>query len=389
MKHRWIALLLAPVIANALVGCASRKPLDAPTASTSFTAELRALENRFAPDYHLAVYDVSFKSQGNEIILSGEVDREEARRETVRAAERTGAKVNDRIRVLPDAEFAGTNYGIICLSVANGREETDHQAELGTQMVMGEVVRALKRNGRWLLVQSHDQYLSWLESGSVKPCTREEADAWERSPLLLITANDGVITESPSDTDVHPISDVVKPGRVKRIGETGDWFKVQLPDGRTGYLSKNFATDYASWRKACQPTPENIERTAQQFLGRPYLWGANTPRGMDCSGFTKLTFFLNGIELNRNASQQARQGVEVPLDRDYSKLKKGDLLFFGFEGREGRRGRVSHVGIYLGDKLFIQSSQRVRISSLDPDSPIADPAHLRNLIAARRVLPQN
>ena len=92
----------------------------------------------------------------------------------------------------------------------------------------------------------------------------------------------------------------------------------------------------------------------------------------------------------------------MPIDPDLSQLKKGDLLFFGFNGRRGGRGetddsafgpsipgrsRVSHVGIYLGDKLFIHSSEFVRINSLDPQSPMADERRIRSLISVRRILP--
>ena len=99
------------------------------------------------------------------------------------------------------------------------------------------------------------------------------------------------------------------------------------------------------------------------------------------------------------------------MDSNLKNLKRGDLLFFGWSGRRGREGRVArgpeidlssesatarlpkgpmvtHVGIYLGDKLFIQSSQRVKISSFDPDSPLFDEHHSRSLLFARRVLPE-
>ena len=76
----------------------------------------------------------------------------------------------------------------------------------------------------------------------------------------------------------------------------------------------------------------------------------------------------------------------MPLDADLSQLRKGDLLFFGRRARRGQPERVTHVGIYLGEKLFIQSSQRVRISSLDPQSPLREEYRIRSLLAARRVL---
>jgi cell wall-associated NlpC family hydrolase len=174
--------------------------------------------------------------------------------------------------------------------------------------------------------------------------------------------------------------------RVKKIGEQGDWYKVELPDGRAGYLPRRAAEDYAAWKQSRRPTAENIERTARKFLGRPYLWGGNSTKGFDCSGFVQQVFFLNGIDLPHNAGSQSRLGAAVPLDADLSQLKKGDLLFFGRHARGDRPERVTHIGIYLGDKQFIQSAQMVRISSLDPQSPIREEYRIRSLLGARRVL---
>jgi gamma-D-glutamyl-L-lysine dipeptidyl-peptidase len=281
-------------------------------------------------------------------------------------------------------------WGISCVSVASGRELPEHKVEMGTQVLMGEVVRVWKQFANaafpWYLTQSGDGYLSWLEEGTFVRCAHEQVEAWHRGPLLIVTAPDDLILEQPH-ADAQPVSDVVIGDLVRKIGEEGDWYKVELPDRRTGYLSRKAATDYAAWKAARQPTAENIERTARKFIGRPYLWGGNSPKGFDCSGFTKTVFQLNGIDLMRDSSQQARQGVEVSLDGDLSQLKRGDLLFFRRRSRRGGPERVVHVGIYLGDKLFIHSSEWVHISSLDPNLPIRDEDRIRTLLRARRVLP--
>ena len=183
------------------------------------------------------------------------------------------------------------------------------------------------------------------------------------------------------------MSDVILCDLVKRVGTDGEWFKVELPDGRSGYLPQSAAADYAQWRAGRRPTPDNIERTARGFMGRPYFWGCNSARGMDCSGFAKLVYYLNGIELSRNASEQCRQGVEVPLDDGLKNLKKGDLLFFGRPDRRTGVEKITHVGIYLQDNLYIQSAVLVHVSSLDPASTLADRRRIRSLLHARRVLP--
>jgi cell wall-associated NlpC family hydrolase len=201
-----------------------------------------------------------------------------------------------------------------------------------------------------------------------------------------VTAFEDRILEQ-AQPDAQPVSDVVVCDLVRKTGEEGEWYKVELPDQRAGFLPKKAAEDYAAWKQARQPTAESVERTAREFIGRPYLWGGNSPKGFDCSGFTKTVFFLNGIALQRDSSKQAGQGTPVPLDAELSQLKKGDLLFFGRRPRRGGPEVVFHVGIYLGDKLFIHSSEWVHISSLDPNSPIRDENGIRTLLRARRVLP--
>jgi cell wall-associated NlpC family hydrolase len=189
-----------------------------------------------------------------------------------------------------------------------------------------------------------------------------------------------------ADASSQPVSDIVLGNLVKKLGESGDWYQVQLPDNRKGFVAKKVAEDFRSWKQSRKADAETIEHSAKLFLGRPYLWGGNSPKGLDCSGLTKTVFFVNGIDLNRNASHQALQGKEVKLDPELSHLKKGDLLFFGHTRRDGGERRISHVAIYLGNKTFIQSSQRVRISSLDPASPLYDEQYGRSLVAARRIL---
>jgi hypothetical protein len=383
----------AVALAGMLCACAHLDGDSSKVSGTSADPVVRTLQGvkeKYAPSSRLAIFNVGAQRRGLELVLTGEVDRAEARIEAVRAVERTGTKVTDRITVLPEERLGDQVWGISCLSVASGREQPEHKAEMGTQVLMGEVVRVWKRSTNavfaWYLTQSSDGYLSWLQKGTFVRCMREQVEAWNRGPLLIVTAFEECIRERP-EADAQPVSDVVLCDLVRKMGEEGDWYKVELPDERAGFLPKKAAQDYGAWIQARQATAENIERTARKFIGRPYLWGGNSPKGLDCSGFTKTVFFLNGIDLMRDSSQQARQGVEVPLDGDLSQLKKGDLLFFGRRARQGRPERVVHVGLYLGNKLFIHSSERVRISSLDPQSPLRDENRIRTLLRARRVLP--
>lgn len=346
---------------------------------------LKEVEKKFAPDPHMGIFRITLETNADGVTLSGEVDKPEAKSAAIETIQRTGLKAHDRISVLPDQRFGEKSWGIATLSVASGREEPDHKAELGTQILMGRVVRVWKGTRHWFYVQSPDGYLSWIESGSFAPCTRQQADTWTNSPLLIVTAFEERVLEKPR-SDSESVSDVVMGDLIKRTGERKGWFAVELPDGRAGFLPEKAAQDYKTWLQSRRPTADNIEKTGRLFLGRPYLWGGNSPKGLDCSGFCKLTFLMNGIELNRNASEQVCQGTEVPLDPEFSKLKKGDLLFFGWGRNSDGPEWVTHVAIYLGNKSFIQSAERVKISSLDPSASNYDEHHARSLLHARRIL---
>ncbi|HVT31892.1 MAG TPA: C40 family peptidase [Rhodanobacteraceae bacterium] len=88
--------------------------------------------------------------------------------------------------------------------------------------------------------------------------------------------------------------------------------------------------------------------------------GRELSTGFDCSGFVRYVFRQSlGLELPSNSTTQFAAGRHV--DRD--DLKMGDLVFFRIHGK-----RVSHVGIYLDNGLFIHSpsrGKRVRIDHLD------------------------
>src|SRR5690606_14866088 len=91
-----------------------------------------------------------------------------------------------------------------------------------------------------------------------------------------------------------------------------------------------------------------VLRRAFALLGTPYRWGGNSPdRGFDCSGLVGYIYRTTlGIDLPRISRDQARAGEQVS---DRADMAAGDLVFFG------RRGRVDHVGIYIGEGKFVHA----------------------------------
>ena len=124
-------------------------------------------------------------------------------------------------------------------------------------------------------------------------------------------------------------------------------------------------------------TTDAIIEYSKQFLGTPYVYGANGPDSFDCSGFTKYVFAHFGYSLNRSASGQLDNGKEVAL----SEIQPGDLVFFIYDGATTR---ASHVGIYIGNDQFIHAStgskQAVVISQLLGGS------YQLNIVGVRRIV---
>jgi hypothetical protein len=96
---------------------------------------------------------------------------------------------------------------------------------------------------------------------------------------------------------------------------------------------------------------DEIVKTAQGFIGVPYLWGGDSPdEGFDCSGFTMAVYQYNGLNLPRSSKEQYETGAPV----DQGRLMKGDLVFFNTAGNH----KISHVGLYCGGGKFIHAPGR-------------------------------
>lgn len=113
-----------------------------------------------------------------------------------------------------------------------------------------------------------------------------------------------------------------------------------------------------------QPTDSRVRtllNSALTLLGTPYRWGGTNPEsGFDCSGLVSYVFRqAMGIEMPRVSRDQARQGELVA---DKTELEEGDLVVFG------KRGRVDHIGIYVGEGRFVHApstGKDVMVSSLE------------------------
>lgn len=112
-----------------------------------------------------------------------------------------------------------------------------------------------------------------------------------------------------------------------------------------------------------------------EYINTPYLWGGTSKRGIDCSAFIQTVYYQSlGVTLPRTSLEQSSVGEPV----EKSDLKFGDLVFFDTM----RKGRVTHVGMYLGNGFFAHSGSKtgVAVASLE------DEYYTRTYLKAKRVV---
>lgn len=296
---------------------------------------------------------------------------------------------------------AQERFGVVELSVNFMREKPSYEEELGDQTLMGTPVEILDREGYWLKIRTPEPYTAWVTDLTVARMDSLSMVRYIAEPKYICTAKWTEMWEEPSTSSPRAgdmvqgdIARIWKDSRGRPVKKKG-FLGVVLPSGRKVFVESSCLQDFTEWADSRKATPDNVVNTALSFNGTPYMWGGTSSKAFDCSGLTRTAFFLNGVLLPRNASQQIKVGIEVDIEplksalasggpvASFGDLRKGDLLFFGRKGTDGTT-RITHVGLYIGGGRLIHSSHLVRINSLDPSEPDYYEGSTR-LVKARRM----
>ncbi|GAA4513925.1 NlpC/P60 family protein [Sphingobacterium thermophilum] len=301
---------------------------------------------------------------------------------------------NIQYRLLPDSSVEQKQYGVVILSVANLRTKPGHDEEMATQVLLGTKLDILQQAKGEYRVRTPEGYIAWVPTSSVAPMNAAELQTWKAAPKVIYTNEFGKSYSEPNTKSLR-VSDLVYGNILALLKEDKKFYHVQYPDGRKAYILKQEALTFDKWIASRKLTAENVINSAKSMLGLPYLWGGTSVKGVDCSGFTKTAFYMNGYVIPRDASQQVLAGEKVEIlneNGDFDpeialkNLKPADLLFFSSSKNKTPNPRVTHVALYIGNGEFIHSAGRVRINSMLKDAPNYDDFQTRTVVAARRYI---
>ena len=219
----------------------------------------------------------------------------------------------------------------ICLqSWVPVRASRSATSEMVSSLIFGETCVVLSDDDGWLQVRTgHDNYPGFISKSNLLPLDGYKDLLWQLvvEPFSYLRHQSKVILLSPG-------SRIPSNGLITIEGEEYQWVS-----GLNGRRVTDLFTQ-AKW-----------------FLNAPYLWGGRSIYGIDCSGFIQVLGKMSGLQMPRDASQQAMVG----LRKLWQNRTPGDLCYFENEG-----GRITHVGLLLPDDQIIHASGKVRIDMVTP-----------------------
>nr|WP_202079546.1 C40 family peptidase [Caldalkalibacillus salinus] len=238
-----------------------------------------------------------------------------------------------------------------------------------SQVLYGQEVQCIETDGEWVHVyvpvqptrKKEEGYPAWVPKAQLVDASQTMSNVGSiecaETPVAIVKQPTAWLYAEGENEPVSPNIVNHSPTKIKHlevsfqtrlplIAEEADWVKVDTPHGER-WVQRQDVDTYAPGERP-RVRSSDLVQLAQMFLGLPYLWGGMSGFGFDCSGFMYTLHRASGLNIPRDASDQANSGVPVP----HEQLQPGDLLFFAYE--EGK-GRVHHVGMYVGEGRMIHA----------------------------------
>ena len=224
-------------------------------------------------------------------------------------------------------------YGICNLSIVPIRFEPSDKSELVSQLLYGNHFKIIDQRKLWCKIRvAFDGYEGWIDKKQYREISQEEYKNIDDSKQEYSADLIEYVQSENQELIIIPFGASLN--GLSILKHHFDGTKIKGIQGKT-----------------------SLVKTAFSYLNAPYLWGGNTPLGIDCSGFTQMVYKLNGYKLLRDVTQQATQGDALSFIEESD---PGDLVFF-----DDDEGNIIHVGMMLKDNYIIHAHGKVRIDRLD------------------------
>lgn len=329
------------------------------------------MNQEFIADKSLSINEIELTLKNKNWTITGKTNKKNIYNELADYAD--SMLYAFKVNFLPDSSLKDSIYGIVNVSVTPLRQEPQHSSQMVDQAIMGNHVKLYEKVGDWFLCQTEYDYVGWINKTSIIICDTTFFNMWKKNAIYRIKSLQSTVYSNPDILSI-PVSDVVLNNIIHKIKDFNGWSQISLPDARIGFIStKDIILDNHVTKD--ENLNKKIAERAKSLIGTPYLWGGNSSKGSDCSGFTQTIFRSEGIQLPRDARQQALLGNKTNVESSIP----GDLFFFG----DGIK--ITHVGISLGGMDFIHQGGKVAINSLDPKSNIYNNYRAESFMYARRV----
>ena len=255
-----------------------------------------------------------------------------------------------------------SGIGIVDGSGLRLRAKPNTDAEILANASVGDNVVIIREVDGWYLVD-YNLIIGYMAKDYVSFKERENVELG----YGIVESGSVNLREKP-DVNSNLLATLSEGETAYIIGFNCGWYKVQY-EGQTGYIRSDLLALTEAPKYNSQTTVgeapvvvtvgQQLVAEAKNYLNVPYVWGGTTPKGFDCSGFTQYVYKQLGYSIKRTAAQQLTCGTEVT-----GSLQPGDLVFF--TNTYATTAAASHVGIYMGDNLFIHAANGgVKITSLN------------------------
>ncbi|OOG19825.1 glycoside hydrolase [Sphingobacterium sp. CZ-UAM] len=232
-------------------------------------------------------------------------------------------------------------YGICTLALVPLRSEQAHRSEMVSQVLFGELFEILDAQPDWTAIRMLEtDYLGWIQNGQFMAVDAADIAQYFAGKPDIVGREGGLLFNGESRLHLcHGTKLYLNEANRVTLGELALTYQGSV----NAFSRADFETEVA--------------QLAMSYKDTPYLWGGRSQWGIDCSGFSQLIYSCFGINLPRDAYQQAEIGDNVDF---VSEIRTGDLAYF-----DNAEGRITHVGIMLDRDTIIHASAKVRIDRMD------------------------